>query len=114
MPYPDCAGCIGGLAAFDALTTTSSHELCEAITDPIPGQGWYDDANGEIGDICAWKTTQLGGTWSSWSGLTRQILASRNLIRKESRNSKKRKVEIKVEWDDKQDRKRRTNFECLH
>jgi len=27
--------------------------LCEAITDPIPGQGWYDDANGEIGDICA-------------------------------------------------------------
>ena len=43
-----------------ALTSTSSHELCEAITDPIPGQGWYDDNNGEIGDICAWKTKQLG------------------------------------------------------
>jgi hypothetical protein len=60
MPYPGCSGCTGGLQPLDALTSTSSHELCEAITDPIPGQGWYDDANGEIGDICAWKTKQLG------------------------------------------------------
>jgi hypothetical protein len=60
MPYPGCAGCTGGLAPFDALTSTSSHELCEAITDPVPGQGWYDDVNGEIGDICAWKTKSLG------------------------------------------------------
>ncbi|HJT57843.1 MAG TPA: hypothetical protein VJ761_15180 [Ktedonobacteraceae bacterium] len=59
-PYPDCSGCAGNMAVFDALTTTSSHELCEAITDPIPGQGWYDDTNGEIGDICAWQTKQLG------------------------------------------------------
>jgi len=61
MPYPGCAGCLGGLVDFDALTSTTSHELCEAITDPIPGQGWYDDNNGEIGDICAWKTRILGG-----------------------------------------------------
>jgi hypothetical protein len=61
MPYPGCPGCTGGLAPFDALTSTTSHELCEAITDPIPGQGWYDDNNGEIGDICAWKTRSLGG-----------------------------------------------------
>jgi hypothetical protein len=60
MPYPGCAGCTGGLALLDALTSTTSHELCEAITDPIPGQGWYDDNNGEIGDICAWKTRKLG------------------------------------------------------
>jgi hypothetical protein len=60
MPYPGCAGCTGGLAPLDALTSTSSHELCEAITDPIPGQGWYDDNNGEIGDICAWKTKKVG------------------------------------------------------
>lgn len=59
MPYPGCSGCTGGLAVFDALTSTTSHELCEAITDPIPGQGWYDDNNGEIGDICAWKTRRL-------------------------------------------------------
>jgi hypothetical protein len=60
MPYPGCSGCTGGLSAFDALTSTSSHELCEAITDPIPGNGWYDDANGEIGDICAWQTRKIG------------------------------------------------------
>src|SRR6202790_1470331 len=60
MPFPDCSGCLGGVAQLDALTSTTSHELCEAITDPIPGQGWYDDVNGEIGDICAWKSKQLG------------------------------------------------------
>ena len=61
MPYPGCPGCTGGLAALDALTSTTSHELCEAITDPIPGKGWYDDNYGEIGDICAWKTRVLDG-----------------------------------------------------
>jgi hypothetical protein len=69
MPFPDCSGCIGGLTSLDALTSTSSHELCEAITDPVPGQGWYDDANGEIGDICAWQTRTLAG-WTvqlEWS-----------------------------------------------
>jgi hypothetical protein len=60
MPYPGCAGCTGGLSVLDVLTSTSSHELCEAITDPIPGQGWYDDTNGEIGDICAWSTKKVG------------------------------------------------------
>ncbi len=59
MPYPDCSGCSASLAPFDALTT-SSHELCEAITDPVPGQGWYDQTNGEIGDICAWQTRTVG------------------------------------------------------
>jgi hypothetical protein len=61
MPYPGCSGCTGGLTVADALTSTTSHELSEAITDPLPGQGWYDDNNGEIGDICAWKTRTLGG-----------------------------------------------------
>jgi hypothetical protein len=61
MPYPGCAGCTGGLAPFDALTSTTSHELCEAITDAIPGTGWYDDVNGEIGDICAWKSKLVQG-----------------------------------------------------
>lgn len=60
VPYPDCSSCMGGMSSFDALTVTSSHELCEAITDPIPGSGWYDDANGEIGDICAWNTKMVG------------------------------------------------------
>jgi hypothetical protein len=61
MPFPGCAGCTGTLSQLDALTSTSSHELCEAITDAIPGRGWYDDANGEIGDICAWQTKNLDG-----------------------------------------------------
>jgi hypothetical protein len=61
MPYPSCAGCLGGLAAFDALTGTSSHELCEAMTDPVPGSGWYDSHNGEIGDICAWNFKTIAG-----------------------------------------------------
>jgi hypothetical protein len=60
MPYPGCSGCVGGLHVLDALTSTSSHELCEAITDPVPGTGWYDDSNGEIGDICAWQTKKVG------------------------------------------------------
>ena len=61
MPYPSCGGCLGGLSVTDALTGTSSHELCEAITDPIPGQGWYDNVNGEIGDICAWSFKMVAG-----------------------------------------------------
>ena len=61
MPYPTCSGCLGGMAAFDALTGTSTHELCEAITDPVPGSGWYDDDNGEIGDICAWNFKKVAG-----------------------------------------------------
>ena len=73
IPYPGCPGCTGGIAVFDALTSTSSNELCEAITDPVPGQGWYDDNNGEIGDICAWKTRKLGQytiqlEWSNKAG----------------------------------------------
>ncbi len=69
VPYPGCAGCDGGLAPLAALTSTASHELCEAITDPIPGQGWYDGQYGEIGDICAWKTRTLGAytVQSEWS-----------------------------------------------
>jgi hypothetical protein len=73
MPYPSCSGCLGGMSAFDALTGTSSHELCEAITDPVPGDGWYDDVNGEIGDICAWSFKKVAGytvqlEWSNARG----------------------------------------------
>ena len=60
VPSPDCAGCLGGLAPLQALTSVASHELAEAVTDPVPGQGWYDDANGEIGDMCAWENKALG------------------------------------------------------
>jgi hypothetical protein len=73
VPFPDCDGCLGGLAVEQAVTQVSSHELCEAITDPIPGQGWYDDSNGEIGDICAWQSKTIGEwtvqlEWSNQAG----------------------------------------------
>jgi hypothetical protein len=62
MPFPDCSGCLGSLQTFTALTSTSSHELCESITDPIPGSGWYDyGLNKEIGDECAWMTKIVSG-----------------------------------------------------
>src|SRR5207302_3612447 len=74
MPFPNCTGCLGGLSALEALTSTSSHELCEAITDPIPGTGWYDDIHGEIGDICAWRFKKLGkyNVQLEWSNQAKQ------------------------------------------
>ncbi len=44
-----------------------------AASDPIPGQGWYDDNHGEIGDICAWQNKKLGTymvqlLWSNKAG----------------------------------------------
>jgi len=59
VPFPG-GGCTGDLSTFDTLTRLSSGQLCVGITDPIPGQGWYDDNHGEIGDICAWQTKQMG------------------------------------------------------
>jgi hypothetical protein len=66
MPYLPCPG--GGCASgqtFDSLTEVSTHELCEAITDPIDYPSftaWFDDhGNGEIGDICNFRATRLGG-----------------------------------------------------
>ena len=44
-----------GRSAIDQLTSVTSHELAEAVTDPnvnFGRLGWYDDKlNGEIGDI---------------------------------------------------------------
>lgn len=62
-------GCGSGSSNFDNLTSTSAHELCEAITDAevgiVPntsnlGLGWYDNQNGEIGDLCG-STSQVTG-----------------------------------------------------
>ncbi|HZC28601.1 MAG TPA: hypothetical protein VE269_02585 [Gaiellaceae bacterium] len=76
LPYPGCPGCRGGDDEFDALTSTTSHELCEAITDPVPGTGWYDDVHGEIADICAWRTKRLGDyvVQLEWSNAERDCM----------------------------------------
>jgi hypothetical protein len=57
---------------FDSLTSVISHELSEAVTDPIPGQGWYDrQYNGEIGDI-------VNGQVVYWNGYVVQKEANRS------------------------------------
>jgi hypothetical protein len=78
VPSPDCAGCqTPSAATLDAVTVISSHELCEAITDAIPGQGWYwfaDQSNqGEIGDLCVGQLKTVGqytvqAEWSNAAG----------------------------------------------
>ena len=60
-PFITCNGCNFGASILDSLTKVSSHELCEAITDPALN-GWYDDSSGEeIGDICNRGVQELGG-----------------------------------------------------
>jgi hypothetical protein len=60
IPYPGCNGCKPEADTLSSLTIFSSHELAEAITDPIPGSGWYDDVAGEIGDSCNQQPKPLG------------------------------------------------------
>jgi hypothetical protein len=79
VPFITCSGCTSGQnLPFDSLTEVSSHELCEAITDPQPLRGWNDDnrPDGEIGDICNFQATRLGGyniqrQWSNSMGSCR-------------------------------------------
>ena len=60
MPFAGCTGCDFGGSVLESTTIVASHELGEAITDAIPGQGWYDDHNGEIGDVCESSTKTVG------------------------------------------------------
>jgi hypothetical protein len=67
IAYP--GGAVGNaavpwLAAVNQLTDVASHELAEAVTDPnvnYAGLGWYDNQNGEIGDIVEGQTVWLNG-----------------------------------------------------
>lgn len=54
-----CANGQAGAAATRAITLISSHEIAEAVTDGIPGQGFIDNtfgsskfSLGETGDLC--------------------------------------------------------------
>src|SRR5690348_231580 len=77
MPFPGCQGCVAGLTVLQALTSISSHELCEAVTDAQPWTGWNDSANGEIGDICAWQTATVNGytVQKEWSNKANACVA---------------------------------------
>jgi hypothetical protein len=68
MAYPGSpnpsSGSQGFSSAFAQLTSVTSHELAEAVTDPnvnYKAAGWYDDRlNGEIGDLTR-QTSILNG-----------------------------------------------------
>jgi len=79
---PDCGGARCSAVA-DAMTTTSLSRAMRGDHGPVPGHGWYDDQNGEIGGICAWKTKQLGTfmvqlEWSNKSGASASDGAGRS------------------------------------
>jgi hypothetical protein len=77
MPYAGMSGCevssypTGHIAA-DSVVNVASHEITEAITDPLLN-AWWDTVNGyEIGDLCAWTfgaNGYGGGTANQqWNG----------------------------------------------
>src|SRR5206468_2197592 len=64
MPYEgDFRSCHPQTNYFDDLTSTTAHEMIEAVTDPEVGfqTAWYDLQYGEIGDICAWHVGLITG-----------------------------------------------------
>jgi hypothetical protein len=86
LPSPTgCAGC--GNGQVGDFTAVYAHELAEAATDKIPGQGWTADDGEECGDLEAWilfnwgppsnpnlytiqgyYTNERGNTVGAWSG----------------------------------------------
>ena len=69
IPYVNCNGCVFPGNFLDTLTEVSSHELCEAITDPALSTWWDQNTGDEIGDICNRQTATLGGyvVQTEWS-----------------------------------------------
>lgn len=77
-PYGNTSNCQApgtpspnGNPVADAAATAATHELTEAITDPLLN-AWYDASGNEIGDLCAYNYG--GNTWDStlanemWNG----------------------------------------------
>jgi hypothetical protein len=71
------------------LTAVSAHELVEAVTDgavglvqgdqPVAPLAWYDQTNGEIGDICVGQTGTVNGqtVQLEWSNFANACIATR-------------------------------------
>jgi hypothetical protein len=69
-------GCGNGATPFDNYTSVASHEMAETITDCevglatnlAPPLAWYDNTNGEIGDICnAQQGSIVGGDGQTYT-----------------------------------------------
>jgi hypothetical protein len=60
-----------GDALADAVTSTASHEISEAITDPLLN-AWFTALGNEIGDLCAYNygtnTWDAGNANQMWNG----------------------------------------------
>ena len=65
FPYNDCSSCsLSGKTVVDMETIVTSHEIREAITDPV--NAWWEASSGyEDDDKCAWHNLyqQTGGAW---------------------------------------------------
>ncbi len=76
-PNSGCASGCGNSTTFNNQTSVASHELIEAVTDAEvglatvlgPPLAWYDNTNGEIGDIC----NGMQGTFVVGDGVTYTI-----------------------------------------
>ena len=90
VPHPDCGGCQFEATVKDSVTVVVSHEIWEASTDADvglattlgPPLGWYDQNNGENGDICAGDpNANLHGyrVQTTWSNAENKCVASRNI-----------------------------------
>ncbi len=83
---PDQGGsCAGGCgndpSTFNNTTSVASHELVEATTDADVAQNnlaWYDDTNGEIGDICNAMQGTVGSytIQKEWSNKNNNCIAT--------------------------------------
>jgi hypothetical protein len=66
FPYLDCPACsLSGKTVADMLTIVTSHEIREAVTDPLLN-AWFDGSGYEADDKCAWHNlyqTNNGGFW---------------------------------------------------
>jgi hypothetical protein len=66
FPYLNCSGCtLSGLTVGDMLTIVASHEIREAVTDPMLN-AWSDLFGYEADDKCAWHhlyQTASGHFW---------------------------------------------------
>src|SRR5438270_298649 len=80
--FPDMgpsSSCFGGCGAdpnyLNDTTSVSSHELAEAVTDAevglatdfAPPLAWYDEINGEIGDICNAEQGTVSAAGTTWT-----------------------------------------------
>jgi PKD repeat protein len=88
-PDPGCGANSAG-DGFGNLTSMTSHEMVESMTDPEVGSAqtfgpplaWYDVHNGEVADICNGQEATLtigGGSWvvqDQWSNAERGCIVS--------------------------------------